>query len=209
MKSLFLRIFLSFWMAFAMFLVTAILVTLALRPRSSTWEALRTAVLNDSVSAYEEGGEHQLRKYMDELESTQHVRAYLFDEQGEELSHRAPPDWAIRVASGGPRVPRDGFIIPAPPMQRDSRASSDGKPSLHIGFGHAPRSAGVYWPAWHAAPCARHPGDLFRDRLLFPVVVFDQADRASARRGTAAGGGRSRVHVRERRRRASAMKSRA
>ena len=138
MKSLFLRIFLSFWIAFAMFLVTAILVTLALRPRSSTWEALRTAVLNDSVSAYEEGGEHQLRKYMDELESTQHVRAYLFDEQGEELSHRAPPDWAIRVASGGPRVPRDGFIIPAPPMQRDSRASSDGKHRYTLVLGMPP-----------------------------------------------------------------------
>ena len=69
MKSLFLRIFLSFWMAFALFLVVAILVTLALRPRSSTWEALRTTVLNDAVSAYEQGGEHQLRQYMEEMES--------------------------------------------------------------------------------------------------------------------------------------------
>ena len=82
MKSLFLRIFLSFWMAFALFLVIAILVTLALRPRSSTWEALRTTVLNDAVSAYEEGSDRQLRKYMEDLESTQHVRAFLFNEQG-------------------------------------------------------------------------------------------------------------------------------
>jgi two-component system sensor histidine kinase CpxA len=138
MKSLFLRIFVSFWIAFALFLVTAILVTLALRPRSSTWEALRTTVLNDAVSAYEEGNEHQLRQYMEELEATQHVRAYLFDEQGEELSHRAPPDWAIRVAKGGPRVPRDGFIIPAPPMQRDSRASSDGKHRYTLVMGLPP-----------------------------------------------------------------------
>ena len=34
MKSLFLRIFLSFWVAQALFLVLAILVTLAFRPRS-------------------------------------------------------------------------------------------------------------------------------------------------------------------------------
>ena len=56
MKSLFLRIFLSFWMAQAMFVVLAILVTMALRPRGSSWEALRTTALNDAVSSYEEGG---------------------------------------------------------------------------------------------------------------------------------------------------------
>jgi two-component system sensor histidine kinase CpxA len=138
MKSLFLRIFLSFWLAAAIFLVAAILLTLALRPRSSTWEALRTTVLNDSVSAYEQGGESGLRQYMQELESAQHVRAYLFDEMGEELSHRAPPDWAIRVAQGGPRSPRDGLIFPAPPMQRDSRASSDGKHRYTLVMGMPP-----------------------------------------------------------------------
>lgn len=56
MKSLFLRIFLSFWMAQALFVVLAILVTMAFRPRGSSWEPLRTTALNESVSAYEEGG---------------------------------------------------------------------------------------------------------------------------------------------------------
>jgi len=141
MKSLFLRIFLSFWLAVAIFLVAAILLTLALRPRSSTWEALRTTVLNDAVGAYEEGGEAQLKHYMEDLEATQHVRAFLFDERGQEVSHRPAPDWAIRVAQGGPRMPRDGFIIPAPPMQRDSRASSDGnhRYTLVMGLPPGPR----------------------------------------------------------------------
>jgi len=141
MKSLFLRIFLSFWMAQALFLVLAILVTLAFRPRTSTWEALRTAALNDAVSAYEEGGEAQLRRYMEGLEGSQHVRAYLFDERGNEVSHRGAPDWAMRVAAGGPRNPRDGFIIPAPPVQRDSRASSDGRHryTLVLGLPPGPR----------------------------------------------------------------------
>ncbi len=101
MKSLFLRIFLSFWMAQALFVVLAILVTLAFRPRSSTWEGLRTTVLNEAVSAYEEGNETQLRQYMENMEATQHVRAYLFDERGNELSGRGAPDWAMRVAAGG------------------------------------------------------------------------------------------------------------
>jgi len=141
MKSLFLRIFLSFWLAQALIIVIVVLITLALRPRSSTWESLRATALNDAVNAYEQGGDAQLRKYMDDLDATQHVRAYLFNEQGTELSHRTPPDWAIRVASGGPRAPRDGFLIPAPPVQRDSRSSSDGlhRYTLVMGLPPGPR----------------------------------------------------------------------
>jgi len=141
MKSLFLKIFLSFWLALALFVVLAILVTLALRPRSSTWEALRTSVLNDSVNAYEDGGDRKLREYLDDVDHTQHVRAYLFDERGEELSHRGAPDWAIRVANGGPRIPHEGFIFPAPQVQRDSRASSDGlhRYTLVMGLPPGPR----------------------------------------------------------------------
>lgn len=138
MKSLFVRIFLSFWIAQALFVVLAILVTIAFRPRSSTWEALRTTVLNDAVTEYEEGGEQALRKYLDTVDATQHVRAYLFDEQGNEVSRRGAPDWAIRVAAGGPRIPHDGFLFPAPPVQRDSRASSDGKHRYTVVLGMPP-----------------------------------------------------------------------
>ena len=138
MKSLFLRIFLSFWTALALFVVMAILVTIVFRPRASTWEALRTAVLNEAVNAYEEGGEQSLHQYFDNLDSTQHVRAYLFDEKGNELSRRPAPDWAMRVAAGGPRSPHDGFLFPAPPVQRDSRASSDGKHRYTIVLGLPP-----------------------------------------------------------------------
>lgn len=125
-------------MAQALFVVLAILVTVAFRPRSSTWEGLRTTVLNDAVNAYEEGGQPQLRQYMENLEATQHMRAYLFDEQGVEVSHRAAPEWAIRVAAGGPRMPHDGFVFPAPPVQRDSRASSDGKHRYTVVLGLPP-----------------------------------------------------------------------
>ncbi len=138
MKSLFVRIFLSFWMAQALFFVLAILVTLAFRPRSSTWEALRTTVLNDAVSAYEEGNEQQLREYLDSIEKTQHIRAYLFDEHLFEVSQRGAPEWAVRVAAGGPRSPHDGFLFPAPPVQRDSKASADGKHRYTVVLGLPP-----------------------------------------------------------------------
>ncbi len=138
MKSLFLRIFLSFWVAWALFLVLAILVTLAFRPRAAILEGLHAAVLNDAVNAYEEGSASNLRDYMENLEATQHVRAYLFDEHEVEVSGRTPPDWALRVAKGGPRVPHDSFMIPAPPVQRDSRASSDGKHRYTVVLGLPP-----------------------------------------------------------------------
>jgi two-component system sensor histidine kinase CpxA len=127
MKSLFLRIFLSFWMAQALFVVLAIVVTFAVRPHSSTWEGLLTTALNESVNAYEQRGNRGLREYLENLDRTQHVRAFLFNENMEEISHRGAPDWAMRIAAGGPRAPREGFIFPAPPpVLRDSRASSDG-----------------------------------------------------------------------------------
>jgi two-component system, OmpR family, sensor histidine kinase CpxA len=138
MKSLFVRIFLSFWVAQALFFVLAILVTLAFRPRSSTWEALRTTVLNDAVNTYEEGGSEQLRTYFAGLEKSQNLRAYLFDDRGVELSQRGAPDWAMRVAAGGPRAPHDGFLFPAPPVQRDSRASSDGTHRYTVVMGLPP-----------------------------------------------------------------------
>jgi len=79
------------------------------------------------VNAYEQGGSRGLHEYLQNLEATQHVRAFLFNENMEELSHRGAPDWAVRVAGGGPRTPHEGFIFPAPPpVLRDSRASSDG-----------------------------------------------------------------------------------
>jgi two-component system sensor histidine kinase CpxA len=138
MKSLFLRIFLSFWIAQALFVVLAILVTVAFRPRSATWEGLRTSVLNDAVNSYEEGGDQKVRQYLENLEATQHLRAYLFDENGIEVSRRGAPDWAMRVAAGGPRMPHDGFLFPAPPVQRDSRASFDGKHRYTIVLGLPP-----------------------------------------------------------------------
>jgi two-component system sensor histidine kinase CpxA len=152
MKSLFLRIFLSFWIALALFVALAIVVTLAFRPRSSTWEALRLTVLNDAVAAYEEGGSQQLQHYLMNLETAQNLRVYLFDENGAEVSGRAAPDWAIRVAAGGPRIPRDGFIFPAPPVQRDSRASSDGKHRYTVVLGLPPGPRVFFGPRGMPVP---------------------------------------------------------
>jgi len=93
MKSLFLRIFLSFWAAQALFLVLAILVTIAVRPPRRGMENRMTEVLADTVNAYETGGETSAHDYLEGLWQTEHVRSFVFDPDGREISghHRIPP----------------------------------------------------------------------------------------------------------------------
>src|ERR1700685_692884 len=148
MKSLFLKIFLSFWVAQALFLVLAILVMLAFRPqRNSTWEALRTTALTEAISAYEHGGVSQAHEYLENLQMTQHVRAYVFDEQGTEISGRSSPGWAEHVATGRPLPAHPGMIFPRPQVLTESRASSDGRHLYTIAM-ELPPGPRVFFGPW-------------------------------------------------------------
>jgi two-component system, OmpR family, sensor histidine kinase CpxA len=108
MRSLFLKIFLSFWLAQALFIVLAILVTLAFRPSRGSWEGLRARSFNEAVQSYERDGEQGARQYLEDLEQSQHIRAFLFDEHGSEVSRRAAPEWLEQAGRGKPSRPR-GF----------------------------------------------------------------------------------------------------
>src|ERR1700694_2589855 len=70
MRSLFLRIFLSFWSAQALFLVLAILVTIALRPARRGIESQGLQILAEAVNAYQSAGEHGARDYLEDLVHT-------------------------------------------------------------------------------------------------------------------------------------------
>jgi two-component system sensor histidine kinase CpxA len=102
MRSLFLKIFLSYWMAQALFLVLAILVTLATRPSReiSNLQAQEPKFLNEALQAYQSGGDDAARKYLRNVHDTQHVRLFIFDDQGRELLGRNPIDWIERVKRG-------------------------------------------------------------------------------------------------------------
>jgi two-component system, OmpR family, sensor histidine kinase CpxA len=93
MKSLFLKIFLSFWAAQALFLILAILATIALRPARRGIEGEGPQILAEAVNAYQTGGERGAHKYLEEVWHTQHVRAFVFDPMGSELSGRTVPPW--------------------------------------------------------------------------------------------------------------------
>jgi len=101
MRSLFLRIFLSFWLALALFVVLAILATVAMRPtrQISAVEALQSKFLSDAVDAYQSGGSGRLREYLRNLHDTQHIHSILFNEQGNLAGHPVAP-WFAEVANG-------------------------------------------------------------------------------------------------------------
>lgn len=130
MRSLFLKIFLSYWVAFALFLVTTILVTLALRPprEAAGIEAQQQKFLTDSVQAYKAGGAEGLRNYLRTLRETQHVHAFLFDQQGRNLTGHGAPEWIERVERGQIHT-ADSIWGRLGPMQflRPSLTAADGQ----------------------------------------------------------------------------------
>jgi two-component system, OmpR family, sensor histidine kinase CpxA len=107
---LFLRIFLSFWLAQALFLVLAILVTIVMRPtrRISEIEALLPKTLEDSVATYQAGGPGKLRDYLRTYHDTRRVHAMLFNEHGQLVDRPIPP-WLGETARGKRRT-ADTFL---------------------------------------------------------------------------------------------------
>jgi two-component system, OmpR family, sensor histidine kinase CpxA len=118
MRSLFLKIFLSYWMAQALFVVLAILITVAMRERgeSANWDAQQANVLAKAVQTYEQSGEAEVRRYLDEVRESLHVRAYLLGEQGQDISGRDLPRWAESMAKGVTPPARDFWqrLMPSP-----------------------------------------------------------------------------------------------
>jgi two-component system sensor histidine kinase CpxA len=143
MRSIFLKIFLSFWLAQALFMGTAILLTLAMRPSRGSWESLRNHALNEGVQAYEQGGASGLQNYLDDLQASQHVRAFLFDGQGNELSGRPAPEWAGRMARGlPPRMPHAPFpwnLMPPRFLSQSLTTAGGGRYSLVLELPPGPR----------------------------------------------------------------------
>lgn len=103
MRSLFLKIFLSFWAALALFVVLAIAVTLTLRqqPDSPRWEYIRINTAARAAQAYERGGNSELREYFGQIRRSFRVHAFLFNGQQQELSgHPFIPRWAQELLKG-------------------------------------------------------------------------------------------------------------
>jgi two-component system, OmpR family, sensor histidine kinase CpxA len=77
-------------------------VTLATRPSReiSNLQAQEPKFLNEALQAYQSGGDDGARKYLRNVHDNQHVRLFIFDDQGRELLGRNPTDWIERVKRG-------------------------------------------------------------------------------------------------------------
>ena len=190
MKSLFLRIFLSFWAAQALFLVLAILVTIAMRPaRDPNAENMRAQVLVGAVNAYRAGGEHAAGEYLEDLQQSQHIHAYVFD-----------PSGPGNLRAAGPALDRGNVSYrPVPPSWLDrppaARALLRGRSNhrgaaLHIGCRTSARSQSVLRTAWHSRIGDRDRRYFLGPGVLSAGLVSHQSGGAFAAGGAAAGGGR-------------------
>jgi two-component system sensor histidine kinase CpxA len=130
MRSLFLKIFLSYWIAQALFLMLAIVVTVAMYPSHeiAAIQAQQPRFLSEAVQAYQGAGEEGARKYLRAVHDGAHVRLFVFDAQGHDLLGRKPPDWIEKVAKGEART-ADSFWGRLGPMQflRESEILADGQ----------------------------------------------------------------------------------
>jgi|HubBroStandDraft_6_1064221.scaffolds.fasta_scaffold07161_6 two-component system sensor histidine kinase CpxA len=102
MKSLFLKIFLSFWLAQALIVALVVLATVVFRPQTESpfWDYIKTSTTDQLVQAYETGGAPVLTARIDQLGNSLRLKAYLFDDQGRELTGRPAPGWASRLSRG-------------------------------------------------------------------------------------------------------------
>jgi len=90
MRSLFLKIFLAFWGAMALFAALAAITTIVIVRFQTTDSAMET-MTRTAVQAYQSGGPVALHNYFRQIERDQLFRAILFDENGHELSGRPAP----------------------------------------------------------------------------------------------------------------------
>ena len=109
MKSLFLKIFLSFWLAQALIVALVVLATVIFRPQTESpfFEYIKSNTAQQLAQAYETGGAAGLSSRLDALNNNLRIQAFLFDDQGRELTGRtgsgvgkAAEPWCGTAAKG-------------------------------------------------------------------------------------------------------------
>ncbi len=90
MRSLFLKIFLAFWGAMAVFVTLAAMTTILI-VRFQTSDSAMETMTRTAVQSYLTGGPASLFNYFHQIERDQLFRAILFDDEGHELSGRPAP----------------------------------------------------------------------------------------------------------------------
>lgn len=143
MSSLFLKVFLWFWLAMALVILALVLTTELTRrrdeqfPRDSLTDNYTVFIAQNAAITYEREGQSSLASYLERLERQAGVRPRLYDEQGTELSGLGAQPGAqaliprvIARASGPVRNPPGQKPIigfPFSPMADDRWCSSSSR----------------------------------------------------------------------------------
>jgi two-component system, OmpR family, sensor histidine kinase CpxA len=103
MRSLFVKIFLCYWLAQALFFILAILVASALRPSReiSNLQAQQLNFLSEGLQVNQTGGETATWKYLRSIHDLHHVHLFILDEAGKDILGRKTPEWVQQARRGG------------------------------------------------------------------------------------------------------------
>src|SRR5215472_6608944 len=119
-RSLFLKIFLWFWLTVVLVGVTLVVTTIIARSNNPTdaegWKAsVAVAVSGEATRAvdiYERGGPAALKKHFDQMQEARFMYLYLLDERGKELLDQQPPQQAVDLAM---TAGKDAPLLPSYP----------------------------------------------------------------------------------------------
>src|SRR5215470_9774199 len=106
MRSLFLKIFLWFWLTVVLVGLTLVITALITRSNSQAdaegWKVsvsfAVTGEANRAVGIYEREGMVALRKHFEVMQKTRFISFYLLDERGKEILDQKPPQQAVDLA---------------------------------------------------------------------------------------------------------------
>lgn len=120
MRSLFLKIFLWFWLTVVVVGVSLVVTTLITRSKSQTdaegWKASVSFAVsgeaNRAVGIFEKGGTVALRNHFEQMRKDRFIYFYLLDENGKEILNQKPPQRAVELAT---RAGKDTPFLPSYP----------------------------------------------------------------------------------------------
>jgi two-component system, OmpR family, sensor histidine kinase CpxA len=131
MRSIFWKIFLSFWLVQALFIAMAlVLAERPSKPVVAGWRTLTNAALayygQHATVVLGQGGPARLANYFHGIEQSGGIQLYLFNAQGQELTGRPAPEDARKLAAAAfsrsrperKRIPHTTFVaepVPGPP----------------------------------------------------------------------------------------------
>lgn len=132
MRTLFFKIFLWFWLAMAA-LIVAVIITVATTQNEPIGPGMRDTASNavtiyaqSAAEIFERGGQSALLAYFNRIERETGNRAYLFDEQGAELSGRQAGGEFIELARRAAASDKAEFNFSGFQMSVAKRESSAG-----------------------------------------------------------------------------------